>query len=73
MLRTLWFVSEQLGAPLRGKAGEGDFLPLQRKTWCLIPWVRLVRGTGSQGSRNGKNSWGCSSQWVLALAGGFSQ
>lgn len=39
VLRTLWFVSEHLGAPLRGRAGEGDFFfpLLQRKAWCLIP------------------------------------
>lgn len=39
LLRTLWFVSEHLRAPLGGRAGEGRFFFFSsaRKAWCLIP------------------------------------
>lgn len=74
MLRTLWFVSEQLGAPWWGKEREGNFLLLQRKAWSPIPPSEVVAGLGSQGIQNGKNVWGCCSHGLVApLAGvGFT-
>ena len=37
VLRTLWFVSEHLGAPLRGRAGEGDFFFSTFAKESLVP------------------------------------
>ena len=54
-----------------GEEREGGCLLLQRKAWCLSLRVRLVTGMGSQGSRNGKNLWGCCSQGVVAPPRGF--
>lgn len=65
MLRTLWFVSEQLGTPSQGEERRG-FCFYKGKPGPLgeaCPWG------GFTGSRNGKNLWDHYSQ-AVAIPGG---
>lgn len=70
MLRTLWFVSEQLGAPLLGGGKGAGFFASAEESVASDP-LRLATGMGSWGSKNGKNLWGCCSQGVLTPLKGF--